>query len=117
LFCLELKTTERSITYWSKEFENKDKKQSFQIKKNQIEGLHYAGQFEGIIAGFVLNFRNVNRTYFLSIEKYDYMINNLNKKSFNHDDIVQIGAILIDQKLKRVRYTYDIDKFVSDMLD
>ena len=117
MFCLELKTTNRAITYWSKEFENKEKKQSFQIKKNQIEGLHYANQFENVIAGFILNFRNVNKTYFLSINQFDEMESNLSKKSFNVDDVQNISnAYLILQKSKRVRYTYDVGKFVSDML-
>jgi recombination protein U len=115
MYCWELKTTLGSLTYWSEKLDDKNKKQSFAIKANQIKGLQYASQFGGIVAGFILNFRKVNKTYFLSIQKFDEMVSKLDKKSFNIDDCISAGAILIEQQIKRTHYKYDIEKLINDM--
>jgi len=110
-----MKSTLGSLTYWKEEFENKKSKSTFNIKKNQILGLEKASKHKRIIAGFVLNFRKVNQTYFLSIERFNEMIKTLNKKSFNLDDILQVKHHLIEQELKRTKYKYDINKFIKDV--
>lgn len=113
LYCLELKSTEGSLTYWSEKFEDKTKKQSFNIRKQQILGLDNASKHNGIIAGFIFNFRKVNQTYFLSIQKFKDMIDRIEKKSFNLNDVIQSGAVLIEQTLRRKRYIYNVDGFIS----
>jgi recombination protein U len=115
LFCLELKTTLSSLTFWKEEYVNKDKNQTFNIKESQIKGLSCANQYKNVIAGFVINFRKVNRTYFLSINQFNEMTKGLNKKSINETDVQNIGAYQIDQTIKRTRYKFNIEKFIDNM--
>lgn len=103
------------MTFYKPEFvEGKDKKPSFNVKKNQIEGLLEASRYEGIVAGIVINFRNTNRTYFIEINSFLQMINSIDKKSFNEKDIAQGSGHLIEQTLKRVHYTYNVEKFLQE---
>ena len=107
LYCLELKSN--NSTSFSIQT-NKDEKGKA-IKLHQIEGLKEASEYEGVIAGFVINFRKVNRTYFLDINNFLEFINNTSKKSINEDDIIKKGGKLIPQKLIRVNYYYDFNLF------
>lgn len=111
---MELKSTESSLTYWRKDFESDQKKQAFEIKKCQIEGLTKAATYPNVIAGFYINFRNVNKTYFLSIQDFHALTDQLNKKSINYKDVAQYG-IEIEQKLLRKNYKYNLRKFFDDM--
>lgn len=113
-FAMELKSTSGSLTFWREDFDNDGKKHTFEIKKWQIEGLNRASQHEGVIAGFYINFRNVNKTYFLSIGKYHELTDGLNKKSINHEDVAQYG-LLIEQQLLKVNYKYNLRKFFDDV--
>ena len=107
LYCLELKSnnsTSFSIQT-SKEEKGKD------IKLHQIEGLKEASEYEGVIAGFIINFRKVNRTYFLDINDFEYLYFHADKKSMNEEDIIKNRGKLIPQKLIRVNYYYDFNLF------
>lgn len=119
LFTLELKSTEgTSITFYREDFidkENKDKKYSFMVKRNQIAGLTESARFKGIISGLILNFRKTNHTFFIHINDFNSMVKDLDKKSFNEQDVINNNGYLIEQTLKRVKYTYNIQKFISDM--
>lgn len=115
MFCLELKSFQQSsVSYWSKEFEDKSKKQNFLVKKNQIEGLTEAREYDGIIAGLLINWRNTNRTYFWDIADFNKFSEQNDKKSFNEKDMLNSNALLIEQELMRTNYKYDIGKFVLD---
>lgn len=84
------------------------------VRDNQIKGLLNASK-HNLIAGFLINFRNSNNnTYFISIENYMKMLNNINKKSFNIKDLTVNGAIEINSTKKRTRYTYDIKKMIDE---
>lgn len=115
LYFLELKTTLNSLTYWRKDFEDKKKKQSFQIKKNQIEGLKKFSNYKNTVCGFVINFRNTenNNTYFVSITDFLKYTNTFEKKSINEKDVQQMNAIVINCEKKRTRYKYDVQEFVN----
>jgi recombination protein U len=116
LVTIELKSKDStSLTFWRQDFEVKDKKQSFEIKKCQIEGLHKASQYKGVIAGFVINFRNVNHTYFLHINDFLNLTSTLDKKSINEQNIVTSNGLLIEQTLLRTNYTYNIQKFITNI--
>lgn len=83
------------------------------VRDNQIQGLLDASRHK-LIAGFLINFRNTdNNTYFISIDNYMMMVNNINKKSFNIRDLSENGAIEIYSTKKRTRYTYDIQKMID----
>lgn len=114
---LELKSTKRSLTFWRKDFEKKCKKQTFNITKYQIQGLQEWSQYSGVF-GFVINFREYdNKTFFIDINDFLEYTNDLNKKSININDILKIKHIVIDNELKKIRYKYDIDKFIKDVMD
>lgn len=116
LFCLELKSKGiRHITFYREDFVvGKVKEDDFDIKKHQIEGLTKARMHEGIMAGFVINFRIDDHTYYFDIDDFNWLIEDLPKKSINEEDILAAGGILIDQELVRTRYRYDIHKFIED---
>lgn len=115
MYCLELKSTKGgSFTYWRKDFENKDVKKSFMIKKNQILGLEKASKHK-IVCGLVLNLRETtNHTYFVMIDDFISYTSTLDKKSINEDDIKQMNPILIEQTLKKVNYKYNVGKFLQE---
>lgn len=113
-FAMELKSTSGNLTFWREDFDKDGKKHTFEIKKWQIEGLDRASQHEGVIAGFYINFRNVNMTYFLSIQKFHELTDTLDKKSINHADVCKYG-VLIEQQLLKVHYKYNLRKFFDDI--
>ena len=109
---MELKSTKgTSINLWK---EGLDPKKTYNIKKHQIEALEEASTYKGCISGFIFNFRAVERTYFLHIEDFLEFTGQTEKKSINEKDIVNSGGIIIKQKKKRVRFTYDIASFIRD---
>lgn len=111
---MELKSTADSLTYWREDFDEPKKKKHFEIKKCQIEGLTKAATYPGVIAGFYINFRKVNKTYFLSIQDFHLLTDGLNKKSINHTDVAKYGT-LIEQKLMKTNYKYNLRKFFDDI--
>ena len=114
LYACELKSTQSTLTYWREDFEDKTKKQSFNIKKNQILGLQKWSQY-CMVCGFIFNFRNKdNRTYFVTIDDFLDYTNELDKKSINIDDILQTNPIEIGCEKKRTRYRYNIEKFIKE---
>lgn len=115
MYCLELKSTKGgSFSYWRKDFEDKEKTQSFMIKKNQILGLEKASKHR-IVCGFLLNFRETtNHTYFIMIDEFIDYTSTLNKKSINESDVLNMNPILVNQTLKKVNYKYDVSKFLID---
>lgn len=116
LYALELKSTKgTSFTFWRENFEDKSKKQSFMIKKNQIQGLEEWSRFKCVNAGFVFNMRSRgNNTYYVPVGELIAYTSTLDKKSINEDDILQMKPIVIENKIKRVRYGYNVGKFLQD---
>ena len=83
------------------------------IKQHQIDDLYKASQYKGIISGFIFNFRNTNKTYFIHINDFIEFKKNSGKKSINEKDCIQIG-ILIRQTIKKVKYHYYIETFIKE---
>lgn len=115
LYAFELKTTKyKSMSY---ETEN-DKKSTKMIKYHQIKSLKKLSQYDGITAGFILNFRDeksgVERTYFQNITDFSSMCQKINKVSFNEIDLIMNGnAIKISGIKKRVNYQWNLDEFLK----
>lgn len=85
------------------------------IRDNQTKGLIDASK-HNLIAGFLINFRNdTNNTYFISIDNYVKMVNDINKKSFNIKDLLANNAIEIYSSKKRTRYKYDIQEMINKL--
>lgn len=112
---LELKTTqEKSLSYWREDFEDKTKKQIFQIRKCQILGLKKWSEHLGVF-GFIFNFRSFNnKTYFVSIDKFLDYTSSLLKKSININDVLNMNPIEIENNLIRTNYRYNIEKFLNE---
>ena len=114
LSALELKTTSGSLTYWREDFEKKEKKKNYQIKKNQVLGLMEWSKYL-MNCGFIFNFRNKgNRTFFVMIDDFLDYTSILDKKSINMNDVLQMNPIEIENTLLRTNYRYNIDKFLKD---
>ena len=68
----------------------------------------------------VLNFRHSDGTencYFIHINDFDTMINSLDKKSFNEKDLSKYNPIIIENRKKKVNYTYNIEKFICNVYE
>lgn len=112
LFPMELKSTELTSISIQREKADKGK----MIKLNQIKGLSESNEYDGIFAGFVLDFRNTNNTYWFSIESFNLFLLESDKKSINEKDIIKYKGILIDKTKKKVNYMYNIQKLLEDIV-
>lgn len=108
-YALELK----SVASNSISFE-RSKEEKGVIHYHQITSLEKFSTYENCVAGFVLNFRTDNHTYFINIKDFDTMISELDKKSFNESDLLKYNPILIEQTLKKVNYKYNVGKFLQE---
>ena len=95
-------------------------KSSKMIKLHQIQSLINASLADGCCPGLLLNFRNDedindNITYWLPIQGLSDFLVESDKGSINKLDCIQHGAYIVDQKLKRTHYTYDIEKLLNDI--
>lgn len=112
LFALEAKTVSgASISF------ERTKKEHGEIHYHQIMGLNEWQKYDGIFAGFIIEFRKTEKTIFLLIDDFNTIMSTINKKSFTIKDldINNIPYILIPQKKARTRYTYDLDSFMLEM--
>jgi len=82
------------------------------IKISQINGLLKASQTTGVKAGFMFNFAEIEKTYWQNITDFYKFYKSTTKKSINENDIIEHGGVLIEQKLKKVNYSYDIAKLI-----
>lgn len=110
LYALEMKTVSgKSISF------ERTKEDKGEIHYHQIEGLNRWNQYGGTVCGFIIEFRELETTVFIDIEDFNTLIGRITKKSFNYKDLVgsSLPYLIIPQQKKRVRYTYDIDYFLS----
>lgn len=109
LFALEMKTVKgTSISF------ERNKDENGEIHYHQIKGLNDWNKYDGVICGFIIEFRKLEKTIFLEIEDFNSLIKLINKKSFNMQDIINnnIKHLVIPQQKKRTKYRYDIDTFL-----
>jgi penicillin-binding protein-related factor A (putative recombinase) len=110
LYTLELK----SVGTTSISFE-KTKEDKGVIHKHQIDKLLEFSKYKNIISGFLFDFRLSDKTYFCMIEEFVNMINQLDKKSFNENDLFKwCNPIKIEKKKMKVNYKYSVEKFLQD---
>lgn len=105
MYCLELKSTKnKAISYAGS---------NPMIKEHQINELYKASTY-GCRAGFILNFRSIQNTYFMRIEYFIYLRNSLNKNSFNENDFeICANCIRIPSKKLKVNYRYDLTEMLG----
>ena len=104
MYCLELKSVQNGAISHAGS--------SPKIKEHQIKELIKASQF-GCYAGFILNFRNTENTYYLPIAQFEFLRMESTKKSFNENDIKGLAILLPSRKLK-VNYRYDLSSLLID---
>ena len=80
------------------------------IRPNQIQGMYKACQYYGIFAGFLLNYRDLEETYYVSVGDLVEFINSTDRKSIPVEWCRSYGE-KIEQEKKRVRYKYNLDAF------
>lgn len=116
LMLLELKSTK----YKSMNFQlNIDDKQNKMIKYHQIESLSKYSSYNGVLSGFLFNFRDeknkIERTYFQNVIDFNKMISLLEKKSFNEIDLLMNNSIRLQGKKLRVNYIWDMKQLILDI--
>lgn len=82
------------------------------IRPNQIKGMAKAVQYTGIYAGFLLNYRDLEETYYIAVMDMVNFINSQERKSIPVEWCRENG-VRIDQRKKKVRYTYDLSKWLG----
>ena len=110
LYAIELKSVSgKSISF------ERTKKDKGVIHLHQVEGLTEWSSYDGIVAGFILEFREIPTTIFLNIKDFNRLIELIAKKSFNLKDLDDnsIPYIVIAQTKARTRYLYDVDCFLT----
>jgi len=99
------------------------------IKKHQIEALEEASKHDGVIAGFIFNFRSFNnKTYFVHIKdflkykniaenqiKYHDYKSKVNKSSIPIGICEEIG-LEIRNRILKTRYKYEIKNFILEAM-
>lgn len=110
LYAIEVKTVSgKSISF------ERDTSEKGEIHYHQIKGLNEWNRYDGLICGFIIEFRKIETTVFIDIDSFNILITKINKKSFNMEDLARsdLPYFIIPQNKKRTRYTYDIDRFLS----
>lgn len=102
LFLLELKTTNQKSLAFS------------MVRDNQINELTSADVHKGIVAGFIVNFRAVNETYFMPVVGFNYYKKVLTSKSIPIA-IFRDNCLKIEQMKLRIHWKYNIDGFVKQI--
>lgn len=93
----------------------RDKDEEKEIHFHQIQGLNQWNKYDGIVCGFIIEFRKIAKTVFIDIEQFNRIVELIPKKSFNYNDLgaYNIKHTIISQKKARTRYTYGVDEFLS----
>lgn len=109
LYALELKTVKGSSISFERSKDDKG-----EIHYSQIKNLYNWNKYDGILAGFIIEFRQIEKTVFIAISEFNKLISLIDKKSFNYNDLEEheIPFIVINQKKARTRYRYDVDAFL-----
>lgn len=123
LFPMELKSTNKKSISLSEKI----------IKQHQIDNLLEATNFDKVISGFLMNFREpTNKTFFIPIKefvKYKHLAENdlehnykcrknkkLNKASIPIDICEEIGYEVLNSK-KRTRYRYMMTHLIDHLIE
>lgn len=114
---LELKSTEKKSISFAENI----------IRPHQIKNLTIANGYDGVIAGFLFNFRECdNQTFFVHIQDFNtykkiaekqlehVYESKVNKSSIPIDICKEIG-IEIENKKIRTTYKYDVNKLIENI--
>ena len=113
LMCCELKATHLPFVSFEREKKQKVKKM---LHYHQIEGLEKASQHNGVFGMLVFDFQTSGNTYALTIEKFLEFFHSTDKQSISEKDVIALSPIIIERKLLRTNYEYNI-KGIFEELD
>lgn len=82
------------------------------IRDSQIKGMAKAVEYRGVYGGFILNYRDLEETYYIPVMELVWFILSKQRKSIPVDWCREKG-VRIAQKKKKVRYTYDIKSWLE----
>ena len=109
LFPLELKSTSsKSISI---QIDKKEKGKM--IKINQIEGLSKSNKYDFIYSGFLFDFRESEKTFWMGIEDFLKFQEENNKKSINEKDIIKYNGLEVEKKIIRTRNVFSVKKLIE----
>jgi recombination protein U len=108
LYSIENKSKATDSLSWTLDVKTKGK----DIKAQQLLSL-WENYNKGLIAGLLINFRDVNETYFLHIKDFMNFAASTTKRSINRSDVKKHNGFLVPQTLKKVRYKYDIEELIK----
>ena len=84
------------------------------IRENQIKELTKASFFKGVVAGLIINFSDLGRSFFVHIIEVDNFVKYEPRKSIPLAWCEQHG-IEIQGKKARTRYTWNLQKWISEI--
>lgn len=82
------------------------------IRDSQRKGLFNAVKHKGIYGGYLINFRDMEETYYISATNMEGFIRYTSRKSVPIEWCRENG-IRINQQKKRVRYSYDLSSWLE----
>lgn len=113
LACCELKATHLPSVSFERE---KDQKVKKMLHFHQIQGLEKTIPYNGVFGLLVFDFQTSGNTYGLLIEKFMEFFNSTDKQSISEKDVIALSPIVIEKKLLRTNYEYNI-KGIFEELD
>ena len=116
LYCLELKTKKGKSISFERTKEEQGKKD---IHYHQIKALTEWDKYDGTVCGFVIEFREIETTFFIHIKHFNELISVIPKKSFNWKDLQEnnIPYFVIPQHKLKTNYKYDLELFLTNNND
>ena len=106
LACCELKATHLPSISFEREKNQKNKKM---LHFHQIQGLEKASKYEGVFGLLIFDFQTSGVTYALTIEKFLEFFHLTDKQSISEKDVIALSPIIVNKKLLRTNYEYDIE--------
>lgn len=107
-YTIENKSKQTNSLSWTLDIKTKGK----DIKASQLIEL-FESYKKGLISGLLINFREVNETYFLHIRDFMDFAAKTNKSSISLSDVREFNGFLVPQRLKKVKYAYDINALIQ----
>lgn len=84
------------------------------IRENQLKELSKAEAYPDIIPGLIINFRDIEKTYFVHIRDIDYYMTHSERKSIPVLFCQEYGVEIVGVK-KKTRYRYLVDEWLKKM--
>ena len=85
------------------------------ISYHQLKSLNSMNKYKFVAAGFVINFRDLEETYFIHTDYIYQFAQEMERKSIPYD-FVRDRGYRVQQRKKKVRYAYDVEQMLIDVI-